>query len=331
MKSDMSFSTSDPIGLAMQAPATECVSGNGMRRSTSAERQRVRIIAFGAIYALAVAFLWMNILGTSARAEDRRLRIVSINACADQLLYALAEPEQIAALTHYAVQDDYSIYVDEIRRSGIKRIQGNAEEVMKLKPDLVLAGTYTRRATRELLARHGVRVELFPPARNIAESREAIRRVAKLTGNPEKGEALIERIDGALKAQVDHPAGAPALLQLQRGGYVSGPETLIGDLLARLGARNAAPGLGVEHLGVTSLERALKLRADGLVLFDPYSNATDQGSAMLLHPALRVIYPPERRIVIPGRLVICGGPSLPEAITELRRQLNGFAARQRAG
>jgi iron complex transport system substrate-binding protein len=52
---------------------------------------------------------------------------------------------------------------------------------------------------------------------------------------------------------------------------------------------------------------------------------------MLLHPALRDIYPPGRRIVIPGRLVICGGPSLPDAITELRRQLKAFAADRRAG
>lgn len=292
---------------------------------------RVGIIMRRTICALAVAFLWMIVSGPSLRAEERPLRVVSINACMDQLLYALADHEQIAALTHYSVQDNYSIFADEIRKSGIRLIQGNAEEVLKLKPDLVLAGTYTRRATRELLTRYGVRIELFSPARNIAESREAIRRIAKLSGNPEKGEELVARINGALKAHADGWGKAPALLQLQRGGYVSGPETLIGDLLSRLGVRNAASGLGVEHIGVTSLERALKLQADGLVLFNPHIMATDQGSAMLLHPALRRIYPPERRIVIPGRLVICGGPSLPEAITELRRQLKVFEARRRAG
>lgn len=302
-----------------------------MSRITRVTSQRVRIIARRAICVLAVAIVWM--IGSSAAhpANDRALRIVSINACTDQLLYALADRKQIAALTRYSVEDDYSIFTDEIRQSGIQRIQGNAEEVLKLKPDLVLAGTYTRRATRDLLARFGIRVELFPPARNIAESEDAIQRVARLTGHPEKGKALIERIDRALIDKGPALTDAPELLQLQRGGYVSGPETLIGDLLSRLGARNAASGLGVEQLGVTSLEMALKLRADGLVLFDPYSQATDQGSAMLLHPALRAIYPPARRIVIPGRLVICGGPALPAAISETRRQLNTFAAKRRAG
>nr|MBX2806869.1 ABC transporter substrate-binding protein [Hyphomicrobiales bacterium] len=251
--------------------------------------QPVAQSAWGAICVLAVVLLW-GMASVSARAGDARpLRIVSINACTDQLLYALADREQIAALTHYAVEDDYSIFVDEIRKSGIPRIQGNAEEVLKLKPDLVLAGTYTRRATRDLLARHGVRIELLSPARNIAESKAAIRRVAGLVGKDGKGQALIERIDNALNQHGETFADAPELLQLQRGGYVSGPGTLIGDLLSRFGVRNAAIGLGVDQIGVTSLEMALKLRADGLVLFDPLSSATDQGSAMLLHPALRKI------------------------------------------
>ena len=64
-------------------------------------------------------------------------------------------------MTHYAIRDDFSIYTDQVEKSGIKLIRGGAEEVLKLKPDLVLAGTYTRRATRELLARQGLKIELF--------------------------------------------------------------------------------------------------------------------------------------------------------------------------
>lgn len=296
---------------------------------------RVGFTPKAAICIAAVVFLWVNALVTAQASDERTarppVRIVSINACTDQLLYALADKSQIAALTHYSVKDDYSIFAREIGASGLMRIQGGAEEVLKLKPDLVLAGTFTRRATRQILNRYDMHVELFSPSRTIAESKQAIRRVAQLVGHEERGEGLIARIDGALAEMRTHRGPSPVMLQLQRGGYVSGPDTLIGDLLSRLGVRNASPALGIDRIGNTSLEKALKLRADGLVLFDPSLQATDQGAAMLLHPALREIYPPGRRIVVPGHLVVCGGPALPLAIAELQRQLRKFQSQWRPG
>ena len=53
----------------------------------------------------------------------------------------------------------------------------------------------------------------------------------------------------------------------------------------------------------------------------------DQGEALLAHPALAALYPPDRRILLPERLTVCGGPSLPEAIdwlaSEARRVTEG--------
>jgi iron complex transport system substrate-binding protein len=263
----------------------------------------------------------------TAHTEARPKRIVSINACTDQLLFALADRDQIAALTQYAVREDFSIFTREIAASGIKLIRGNAEEVLKLKPDLVLAGTYTRRATRELLQRHHLPLELFPPVSNVDEARAAIRKAADLFGQKARGEALIERVDAALAAVSNLKLAGPSVLQLQRRGFVSGPETLIGDLLQRLGAVNAAGNLGITRLGQSSLEAALKAKADGLVLFDPYLRPADQGAALLSHPALANAYPPERRIVLPGRLIICGGPALPQAIMELAKGLAQLSRR----
>ncbi|MCR4281577.1 MAG: ABC transporter substrate-binding protein, partial [Bauldia sp.] len=52
------------------------------------------------------------------------------------------------------------------------------------------------------------------------------------------------------------------------------------------------------------------------IIVVPYENrrAEDQGSALLAHPALARLYPPERRIVLPERLTVCGGSSLPTAL-----------------
>jgi iron complex transport system substrate-binding protein len=280
-----------------------------------------------AIRFVPVVLLLISSVAAAAHTEARPKRIVSINACTDQLLFALADREQIAALTQYAVRDDFSIFTDEIAASGIKLIRGNAEEVLKLKPDLVLAGTYTRRATRDLLQRHHLPLELFPPVSNVEEAKSAIRKTADLVGQQARGEALVRQIDAALAAVSQVKPPGPNVLQLQRRGFVSGPETLIGDLLQRLGAANAATEIGIPRLGRASLEAALKAKADALVLFDPYLRPADQGAALLSHPALADAYPPERRIVVPGRLIVCAGPALPQAIMELAKGLAQLSPR----
>ena len=286
----------------------------------------------GRICATAVAFLLA--LACFARpteaAPERPMRIVSINACTDQLLFALADRDQIAALTHYAAEDDFSIYTAEVKASGIPLIRGSAEEVLKLKPDLVLAGTFTRRATRELLKQYGANVALFPPSNTIDETKVAIRQAAQLFGQADRGEALIAGIDRALGAAPSLSSRNLSVLQLQRRGFVSGPDTLLGDLLTRLGVANAAARMGLKGVSRSSVEAALKAEADALVLFDPSARATDQGTALLQHPALAEAYPPGRRILLPGRLLVCGGPALPMAIEALADGLKLLSPRTAA-
>jgi iron complex transport system substrate-binding protein len=283
----------------------------------------------GRICAVAVAFLLaLTGFGRSPEAApDRPMRIVSINACTDQLLFALADREQIAALTHYAAKDDFSIFPAEVKASGVLLIRGNAEEVLKLKPDLVLAGTFTRRATRELLKQYGVNVALFPASDTVEETKAAIRQAAQLFGHEDRGEALIDAIDRALAAAPDLGGHGISVLQLQRRGFVSGPDTLLGDLLRRLGVANAAERMGLKGVSRSSVEAALKVNADALVLFDPSGRPGDQGAALLQHPALADAYPPERRIVLPGRLLVCGGPALPAAIEALADGLKPLSPR----
>ena len=66
-----------------------------------------------------------------------------------------------------------------------------------------------------------------------------------------------------------------------------------------------------------SLERLLTLRPDVVVLKDPPREAHDQGALYLTHPALRALYPPERRIALPTRFTLCGGPALVAAFDYL--------------
>lgn len=279
----------------------------------------------------AVAFLSVAAgLGGSARAAGAPQRIVSINACADQLLWALADRGQIAALTNYATNPAYSLDPDAIATSGITRIRGEAEEVLKLKPDLVLAGSFTRAVTRQRLKAFGLRLETYAPAESIEAAKADIRRTALMLGQAERGEALIGEIDAALAEARAAIGNRPLrLLQLRRNAYISGTGTLFDDVLAQLGLANVGGESGLKGTRRASLEAVLKLQPDALVMFDAIERPGDQGAALLFHPALGATYSDSRRIVIPGNEIVCGGPSLPRLLRSLARgvaQLRAGAA-----
>jgi iron complex transport system substrate-binding protein len=113
------------------------------------------------------------------------------------------------------------------------------------------------------------------------------------------------------------------VLPLSRRGWVAGGDSLISSLLAETGLFNAAGNLGVGTGGYVSLEAIVNAKPDFLLVSEVGDRAEDDGRAFLLHPALERFYPPEKRIVIPDRLTVCGGVMLAEAldvlVAELRR------------
>ncbi|MCA0399933.1 MAG: ABC transporter substrate-binding protein [Proteobacteria bacterium] len=253
-------------------------------------------------------------------------RIVSINMCTDQLLVDLAAPGQIAGLSPYAHDGARSWIAG--RATGIPALSGSAEEVLVMRPDLVLAGSFTRRATRTMLREKGIRIEEFPLASTIEEAKKEIRRAGSLLGNEQGAERRIAEIDAALlRLRAAATKTRLRVLPYSRRGWVSGRRSLVSDLLAQAGLANAAADLGLASGGFVPLEALVALKPDALLVARDDGRAEDQGRAMLLHPAVAALFPPERQIVIPEMLTICAGPMLPEAMDRLAAQIEKLASR----
>ncbi|MGX7741629.1 ABC transporter substrate-binding protein [Rhodopseudomonas parapalustris] len=246
--------------------------------------------------------------------------VVSINTCTDQLLLTLADPDQILGLSPYARDAARSFLAAEAAR--YPRLSGGAEDVLMLKPDLVVGGKFTKRATRELLKQMGQRVVEFDSVKTIDDAKAQIRQMADLLGHPERAAAANARIDAAV-ARARQAASRTRLtvLPLARRGWVSGRDSLISSLLDIVGLRNAAGGLGFRNGGFTSLEAVVALRPDFLLMTDDSDFAEDEGRAFVLHPALEHFYPPSKRITVPERLTVCGGPMLADALDRLTEEL----------
>jgi iron complex transport system substrate-binding protein len=264
------------------------------------------------VAALGIAAL---LAGLPAAAAERP-RIASINVCTDQLLLAVADPAQIVGLSPYSRDAVRSWAAPDARH--YPRLSGEAEDVLILKPDFVVAGRFTRRATRELLKDKGLRVVEFDAARSLDDARTHMRRMGDLTGHPERATAQIARLDAAVeRARAAASRTRYRVLPLARRGWVSGGESLMSSLLAVSGLANAAGEIGLKTGGFAKLETIVSTKPDFIVVADDSTFAEDQGQAFLLHPALEHLYPPHRRLVVPERLTVCGGPMLADALDRL--------------
>ncbi|QHO72712.1 iron ABC transporter [Bradyrhizobium sp. CCBAU 051011] len=265
---------------------------------------------------LAVAMA-LGLPGTAPAANLPRL--VSMNVCTDQLVLMLADPHQILGLSRFS-RDGWQSQAGDLSRYPV--LSGGAEDVLLIKPDIVVASAFDKRSTRELLKAKGLRLAELAVPRTLDEARQQIREAGDITGHPDRAAAEIARLDAALaRARQAVSERHYRVLPLSRRGWVAGSDSFVGSLLAETGLRSAAGDLGFAFGGFASLEAIVNLRPDFLVVSQAGDVARDDGQAFLLHPALERFYPPAKRIVIPERMTECGGVLLADALDALTAEL----------
>ncbi len=239
--------------------------------------------------------------------------IVSLNPCTDAVLAEVADPEQILAISHYS-HDPRATSMPLVVANRFRATGGTVEEVLALDPDVVVASSFLPPATAQAFYRLGVRVETFGVAPDLAENAAQIRRLAALAGHPERGEALLARIDRALAATRYRGEPVTALLW-QEGGIVPGEETLIARLMTHAGFASHSAARGLGQGAYLPLER---------VLADPPQIVLAAGDErMLTHPALRSLAEMRYARFEPS-LLFCGGPTVVRAVerlAEIRRDI----------
>lgn len=270
---------------------------------------------------------WLALALMLAAPAWAKPRVASINMCTDQLLLSLADPEQIAGVSHLARSPALSWYWRTA--TAHKILSGQAEDVLLLRPDMVLTATFVKPQTRDLIGRNGLRIEEFASAATIDEVRSQILRAGALLDQPARAASAIARIDAALaRLRATASGNRLSILPLERRGWISGQDSLLTNLLAEAGATNlAAQRFGAGTL--LPLERLVTLRPDLLLLSDGGTRAIDQGTALLRHPALAQIAAYSAALVMPDAMTVCAGPMLADAMDHLREELARSSGKSR--
>ncbi len=250
----------------------------------------------------------------SGRAVAAPKRIVSLNLCADQLVLALADRDQIAGLTRYAA--DPAMSAEAARAKGLPILRGAAEEIMATNPDLVVGMPARRNPAIKALKTRYPAVDL-KSADGYDAILTSIRKMALAVGHPERGEALIVGMERDL-AHIPRARKGVVAAYWQRRGYLTGTGTLIDDLMTRVGVTNLAGKLGKPALSQMGIEELAAARPDVIVVDAATDKVVDQGTAMMHHPVLDGI----PRVAIPQAWTVCGGPAYVKAARALAKGVN---------
>lgn len=280
------------------------------RRATRAGRLLAAIAAF----VFAAAPTTANETKTDDAAPRR---VVSMNLCTDQLALLVASPGQIHSLSYISSDPEASPFAREARRYTLNH--GLAEEIFLMRPDLILAGAYTRPATTRMLRRLGFRVATFTPAGSFAEIRANISRLARLLGRTKRGSELLTLFDKAHRARTamrptpEHPRRPRAALYTANS-HTSGRGTLAADIIAHADFDNLATELGLTGIVRLPLELLVINRPELLITGDAGGHPTARAGAALTHPALRDT--PDHVVTMDNRWS-CGTPAVLDIVREL--------------
>lgn len=231
------------------------------------------------------------------------VRVVSQTVGTDELLLALAEPGQIAALSHLSRDPSFSAVAEEAARHPKLREVGDAESVLRFRPTLVLFANYSRAELVTQVKRMGVRTLIFDRYAAMTDVYENLRRLARELGAEAKAERLIASCEARradlrerLKNRTPVRVISPSVY-----GLIPGRATTFQDLCDHACADNLAATLGgleghapppVEKMLVWPIDRLVVAGDDLAAALQPYRllpgyahmTALKENRAVLIRP-----------------------------------------------
>ena len=255
----------------------------------------------------AFAFVSAISLAFAGTAEASPRRVASLNLCTDELLLMLADPRQIASVTHLAQQPAETSLWRQAKR--YRSNDGTLLSVAGLRPDLVLTMGGGARDRGRIAGRLGIRTLDLPYPQSLADIGQAVRTVAAALGREAVGAAWLARIE---RLRRNRPAQSIDTIWLGGGGRTVAADGLAAQWMALAGLRQRP------HRGDRVSLEELLVRPPALLLRSDYRLGQYSSEQRWLSHPLAAGARRARTVATDGRLWTCMGPALAGEIERLR-------------
>jgi len=252
-------------------------------------------------------------------------RVVSMNLCTDQLAMLIADEGQLLSVSSLASDPRSSAMVEAAE--GYPVNYGRAEEIYLLRPDLVLAGSFTARASVDMLRRLGITVETFEPAYSIADVSDRMLQMGAALGRQEQAREMVAEFKAELAGFRAEIAHHPRAAIYHANGYTAGDKTLAGEILTTAGFENIAAKAGFSAAGFLPLEVLAMAQPDTVISSTPYPGGS-RSEEIMDHPVIDALRRTRPEASLTDHDWVCGTPFVLRAIqdmVELRHEVKGAA------
>lgn len=246
-----------------------------MTATMTARRVSARRFArLGGVVLLAVIF-WTSVSPLARHPETpvprgpragAPCRVVSLVLAGDEILLDLLPRRCLQAVSLYAADPLFSNVA--ARAAGLTRITESVEQIVQLRPDLVVIASYSDPAVRQLLKSVGMHVYDLRHFNSYPQMMVSIRDLGRAAGVRDRAEALVASMRRRLSILRRRAAGLPPLrvLYYAFGGFVHGRNTSVDAVIRASGASNAAALLGIENVREVPSEVLLALDPDLILI-----------------------------------------------------------------
>lgn len=245
------------------------------------------------------------ILSTSGLTWSAPSRIVSLDLCMDWILAHHADPARVASLSQM-----YHRYPVHWITEDWPHHDGSLEQIVRLQPDLVLAGEYTALMLRERLRSLGYRVEVLSLPSTLQDVEAYERQLLTLMGG-DPAQAT------PAPASSSPPPDAPHLLLLDANAIGTGRGTFEHQILEQAGWHNYLQDSGLVQL---DLEKIASNPPDAILFAAPQHQAL--ANRFAAHPVLRRSVPADNWLDSDYWRWQCPGPWTWDLIRQLNQWLD---------
>ena len=268
--------------------------------------------------------------GAKLQFSEKPKRIVSYSISTDEILLALVEPQRIAALSRLVDDPGVSSIVKEAKQIP-NRVQGNSMEgVLAFKPDLVIIPDFHPPEMLQSARELGLKVYIYKTPSDIKGVKRSIRQIAALTGEKNKGEAVVTKMEERIRQVQQRLAGIPVsrrkrVIQLRSEGAFYAPDNSFGDVCRHAGVSDATLELKYPSAMEITQEKVVELNPDIIFVpdwdYDGKHNPDGEKQKILNNPSYSGMKAVQQGNVytISGALVLTVSQYIADAVEEVAK------------